>query len=76
MNFENFTEEFAGAIEISKEILTNDFNMANDAAWDSLAFITTMALVDTYFNIVIDAETLSKINTFGELKELISKQAA
>ena len=76
MSFDNFTEEFAGAIEVSKEILTDDFNMANDAAWDSLAFITTMALVDTYFNVVIDAETLATINTFGELKELISRQAA
>jgi acyl carrier protein len=76
MAYEKFLEEFADTIEVAKERLTDDFNMANDSAWDSLAFITTIALVDNYFSVVIDADVLRNTNTFGELKKLIFNQAA
>lgn len=70
---QNFIAEFSQVIEIPQHMLTDNFHLTRDAAWDSLAFISTIALIDKYYNKVIDGDVLSSINTFGELKSLVDR---
>lgn len=76
MCYEEFINEFAMILEVPSEMITDEFNMEKDAAWDSLAFISTIALVDKYYGMVLDGEVLKKISTFGELKLLLIKKVA
>lgn len=76
MSDQSFKEAFAEILEISLELLTDDFNMEYGAVWDSLAFISTIALIDRYYNIVIDADVLKNVQTFGDIQSLLFKKVA
>lgn len=68
-----FIEKFATIIEVSEEQLTPDFDLINGSDWDSIGFISTMALVDKCFGIVLDSDALANVKTFGDLLKLIQE---
>lgn len=70
---QDFINQFADVVEVSPSELKADFDLVNGSAWDSLAFISTIALVDKFYKVVLDSDALQAITTFGELKGLIQK---
>ena len=44
-----------------------------DIAWDSLAIISTIALVDDSFNVILNGKSLDSCKTVGDIENLIRK---
>ena len=66
-----FIDAFAALLEVPAERITDSFVMAEEAVWDSLAFLSTIALIDTHYQRVVDPVAIQSVVTFGELKRLI-----
>lgn len=75
MDDRKFIEDFAALLEVSPERITDDFNMVEDAVWDSLAFLSTIALIDTHYQKVVDPMALQELITFGQLRALVHGQS-
>ncbi len=65
-----FYEEFSSLLGIDKSLISNDLKLI-DLDWDSMALISTMALIDEVFGIVISGDELTKCKTFGDIYSLI-----
>lgn len=71
-----FAEEFAALMEVPVERITDDFRMEEQASWDSLALLSTIALIDSLFQRVLDPTELQAAQTFGDLKRLLEQAEA
>lgn len=69
-----FLDLFKEVLEIEdKEISLNDEFRQYDE-WDSLAYLSVIAMLDDEFEIVIETEDFKKIRTVGELlKEVVDR---
>ena len=75
MDDQKFIEDFAALLEVSPERITDDFNMVEEAVWDSLAFLSTIVLIDTHYKKVVDPMALQELTTFRELRALVHGQS-
>jgi len=71
-----FIEELSGILEVPVDCITDEFRLDSSPAWDSLAFISFIALVDRHFDVIIDGERLINAKNIGELKSFFIKKAA
>jgi acyl carrier protein len=76
MTNQEFCNEFAGILEIPPNIITDEYVLEENVAWDSLAFISTIVLIDKYYNIIVDSDFLQKAKTFGDIQSLLLKKVA
>jgi len=66
---EVFYKEIADILEVSA---VNDTDRLQDfAAWDSLAILSTIAILDSKFGFTIDASSIHGDLTVGELAALV-----
>ncbi len=57
-------------VDISK--ISHKFELASgEANWDSLAIVSTIALVDDCFNVMLDGKSLGECQTIGDIERLI-----
>lgn len=69
-----FLDLFKEVLEIEdKEISLNDEFRGYDE-WDSLAYLSVIAMLDDEFEIVIETEDFKKIRTVGELLTEVLKR--
>lgn len=67
---------YAGLAEIL-EIDTDKVGPGLDLsklAWDSLAVISTIALVDEHFGVMLDGKSLAQCQRVGDIEALIAKK--
>jgi acyl carrier protein len=76
MSYEDFRNDFAATLEVPVETITDNFSMSKDAVWDSLAIISTIALIDCHFNIVVSGEELINLERFSDIRALLFAKAA
>ncbi len=67
-----FYEEFSSllgveTIEISKNSILSEFE------WDSMALISTMALIDEIFGIVVSGDQLTECVSVGDILKLVEE---
>jgi len=67
-----FIEEFAEVFDLESEEMTEGYKFEGPECWDSLAIVSTIALVDQYFDIALKADEFTKCQTFGELVKLVN----
>ena len=67
---EEFFEGMAEILEIDVEKVVPDLNLS-DYAWDSLAVVSTMALVDDVFNVMLDGQALAKCEKISDILALV-----
>ena len=65
-NLKPFLEELAEALDIEDQELEVTTKL-EDLDWDSLAVISSIALIDEYFNRKISANEISQCSTIGDL---------
>ena len=70
---EVFFNELSDAIDIENIKLTKDTKLS-EIPWDSLAIISTIAICDSIFEVVLKVESLSTCNTLGDNIEFINKK--
>lgn len=67
MSMQNFLIDLADLLEVEVEELTDEF-VLGDGIWDSLAIVSSIALIDEYFDITVNGEALRKC---ADIKSLI-----
>ena len=67
----NFKSEFADIIDVDEGMVTPDF-VLDDSNWDSLAIVSTAALIDDEYGKIIDGEALTNCKSVRELMALIA----
>ena len=67
-----FLSKLADALEIEVDTISLDTPLSS-LDWDSLAIISTIALVDECFGVVISAEKIAESQTIGDIIELGEK---
>ena len=60
-------------LKIAESEITRDKNFFNDLGADSLDFVELCVLLDREFNIKLSEEDTAKVQTVGDLYELIEK---
>lgn len=73
MNLQDFIEKFADAIDIDATELTADTEFRNLEEWDSVAYISVIAMMDEDYDIQIEMSTFKTLKTLGDIAEYIKK---
>ncbi|MDC3203594.1 acyl carrier protein [Prochlorococcus sp. AH-716-B04] len=68
-NVKEFLEELSEALDITDQVLEDSVTL-DSLGWDSLAVISSIALIDEYFNKTVSAKELSECKTIGDLIKL------
>jgi len=61
----------AEVLECPKEELSENSKFREHSAWDSLAHLSTVSLVDEAFGVVLRAEDFKAIQTIAELADYV-----
>lgn len=70
-----FYEGLAEILEVDVENITPELRL-EDTPWDSLALVSTIALIDEIYDEALSADALNNCETVGDMEALIAKQRA
>ncbi|MEH2168477.1 MAG: acyl carrier protein [Nostoc sp.] len=70
---QTFYEGLAEILEIDVNEVSPSLDLTR-MDWDSLAFISTIALVDDCFNVMLSGDSLAASETVGDIEKLISEK--
>lgn len=73
MNKQEFLNALEEILELDENTLKGDEVLMDIEQWDSLAFLSVIAMADEHFDIVIQGDKLEEINTVGDLISLVEK---
>jgi len=73
MNVQNFIEKFAEAIDVDASELTADTEFRDLDEWDSVAYISVIAMMDEEYDIQIEMSVFKTLKTVGAIAEYIEK---
>lgn len=73
MNVQEFIEKFAEAIDIEATELTADTEFRTLDEWDSIAYISVIAMMDEEYDIQIEMSTFKTLKTLKDIAEYIEK---
>jgi acyl carrier protein len=69
-----FYEGLAEIFEVNISEINSEFDLNGaEAPWDSLAIVSTIALVDDCFNVMLDGQSLVKCNYVKDIESLVVK---
>lgn len=72
-----FYEGMAEIFEVEPSIITPEFELGStEAQWDSLALVSTIALVDECFDVLLDGSELAACETIAGIERLIARAKA
>ena len=71
MKVQEFIEKFAEAIDVEATELTVDTEFRNLDEWDSVAYISLIAMMDEEYDIQIEMSTFKTLKTLGAIIEYI-----
>ncbi len=71
MDVQNFIEKFAEAIDVDANELTAETEFRNLDEWDSVAYISVIAMMDEEYDIQIEMPTFKTLKTVGAIAEYI-----
>ena len=71
MNVQEFIEKFAEAIDTEATALTAETEFRNLDEWDSVAYISVIAMMDEEYDIQIEMPTFKTLKTLGAIAEYI-----
>ncbi|MBW8756814.1 MAG: acyl carrier protein [Burkholderiales bacterium] len=67
-----FYEGLAEILEVDASKLSPEFSFADaNADWDSLAIVSTIALADDSFNVMLDGKALAACEKVADIEALI-----
>lgn len=72
-----FYEGISEILEVDAALVNRDFYLhSGDAAWDSLAIVSVIALIDEIYDLSVDGKLLGACETVGNIEDLIKKTQA
>lgn len=69
---QKFIELFKETLEMEDGEINVDTRFRELEQWDSLAFLSVIAMIDEEYDVVIEGNDFKKLNTVGELINEIS----
>ena len=66
----NFKSEFAEILDMEEQDISDDMPL-DESIWDSLAVVSTAALIDEEYSKIVDGEKLTNCKSVKELTTLI-----
>lgn len=69
----NFVDLFREAIEREGDINLSD-NFRQYDEWNSLAYLSVIAMIDEEYDVIIEGKDFQKLNTVGEIIAEIEKR--
>ncbi|PTA50809.1 hypothetical protein C9I43_09965 [Shewanella morhuae] len=73
MNKQEFLNLLEEILELDSNTLQGDEVLMDIEQWDSLAFLSVIAMADEHFDIVIQGDKLEKIKTVNDLIALVQE---
>ncbi len=73
MTRDEFIEEFAGIVGAEPEDLAPDTNLKEETAWDSVAYLSAMVLIDEGFGIAVPGKALAEAVSFRDILALVDE---
>jgi acyl carrier protein len=73
MEIKEFIEKFADAIDADASNLTAGTEFRTLEEWDSLAYISIIAMMDEEYDIQIEMAQFKQLKTIGSVAEYIEK---
>ncbi len=73
MNKKQFLNALEEILELEQNTLSGEEVLVDIEQWDSLAFLSVIAMADEQFEIVIQGDKLEKINTVNDLVSLVEE---
>jgi acyl carrier protein len=71
-----FYEGLSDIFEIEVNELSSEFRLRDGTVvWDSLAILSTLALLDECFGVVVDGKELGECENVGDIEKLIAAAA-
>ena len=69
-----FYEGMAEIFEVEESAISSGFELnSGEAAWDSLAIVSTIALADDCFNVMLEGKALGDCQTIADIEKLIAQ---
>ena len=68
-----FYEGMAEILEIDPQDVTPDLDLTEEN-WDSLAVVSTIALIDDVYDVMVSPERLAECKTVGEIEKLVASE--
>lgn len=69
----DFYNGMAEILEVEEGQISKNFELhSGEAAWDSLAIVSTIALVDDCFNVLLEGKALMECKTVADIEKLIA----
>jgi acyl carrier protein len=67
-----FLEGIADIMEVDVKAVTSAFELhSGTAAWDSLAIVSVIALVDDCFGVMLEGKNLTDCKTVADIEKLV-----
>ena len=73
MNVQEFIEKFAEAIDVESSNLTVETEFRTLDEWDSVAYLSVIAMLDEEYDIQIEMAQFKQLKTLGAVAEYIEK---
>lgn len=74
MEIKEFIEKFAEAIELDgTRILTPETEFRTLDEWDSLSYLSVIAMIDEEFDVQIETPEFKQLKTIGDLYNTVCK---
>lgn len=71
MEIKEFIEKFAEAIDAEAEGLTAETEFRNLEEWDSVTYLSVIAMLDEEYDIQIEMNDFKKLRTVGSIADYI-----
>ena len=72
MKRKEFLNALEDIMELDENTLKGDEVLLDMRQWDSIAFLSVIAMLDEQFNIIIQGDKLEKITNIADLVALVS----
>jgi len=71
MNTTTFLEQMQDVLDIEDRTLSLEDNFRELEEWDSLAYLSTIAMIDDEYGVVIDSKAFRELQTLGDIAKAI-----
>ena len=71
---ERFIELFKETLEIEENSISRDTIFRDLEQWDSMAFLSVIAMIDEEYDVVIEGNDFKELKTIGDLIDEIGKR--
>lgn len=74
MTIDEFTSEFALILDMNASDLRPETLLNSIEAWDSVAYLTAMVLIDEKLGITLRPELISRAEKFGDILDAVKSE--